>query len=76
MLFGWIVQYDGAVSLNLCAWRHYIVQWRMGWVRWTVDTMPAIDSLASESDVFVGMLVGTLVGSYDTRWGSKILFQN
>ena len=45
-------------------------------MRWTVDTMPAIDSLASESDVFVGMLVGTLVGSYDTRWGSKILFRN
>jgi hypothetical protein len=32
-------------------------------VRWTVDTMLAIESLASESDVFVGVFVGTLVGS-------------
>jgi len=30
ILFGQIVQYDGAVSPILCAWRHYIVQWRMG----------------------------------------------
>ncbi len=32
-------------------------------MRWTVDTMLAIESLASESDVFVGVFVGTLVGS-------------
>jgi len=31
-------------------------------VRWMVDTMLAIESLASESDVFVGVFVGTLVG--------------
>jgi len=29
-------------------------------VRWMVDTMLAIESLASESDVFVGVFVGTI----------------
>jgi len=29
-------------------------------VRWMVDTMLAIQSLASESDVFVGVFVGTI----------------
>jgi len=29
-------------------------------VRWTVDTMLAIESLAFESDVFVGVFVGTI----------------
>ena len=55
-----IVQYDddGVVSPILCAWRHYSTV-EDGW---TVDTMLAIESLASESDVFVGVFVGTVVG--------------
>jgi hypothetical protein len=29
-------------------------------MRWTVDTMLSIESLASESDMFVGVFVGTI----------------
>ena len=29
-------------------------------MRWMVDTMLAIENLASESDVFVGVFVGTI----------------
>ena len=33
-------------------------------MRWMVDTMLAIESLASESDVFVGVFVGTYLSCW------------